>query len=307
MISDFSDAAVQTQDRLKDFLDLRSHLFSIAYRMLGSACDAEDMVQDCFLRWQRATELEIQSPRAFLVTIITRLCINYLQSSRRKREEYVGEWLPEPVLTGIHADPSRAVQVDESLCYAFLVLLERLNPAERAVFLLHEVFDYDYEEIAQILNYSEPNCRQILRRARQHLGEGRSRFDASVELRESLLRQFALAASSGDANGLVALLANDVVFHSDGGGKAQALLHSVQGADSVIQLLLNWFKKIEARGAKGVPAQINGQPAIFSYHDGRLFGVLTLEVVNGQISDIYVLTNPDKLTGLPSVLPQTIA
>lgn len=289
-------------DRLEQFLHQRSHLFSIAYRMLGTASDAEDMLQESFLRWQGATDTEIQSPRAFLVTIITRLCINHLQSTRVKREEYVGEWLPEPVVTGLNADPSQAVQVDESLCLAFLLLLERLTPAERAIFLLHEVFDYDYAEIAKILNYSDTNCRQILRRARQHLGEERPRFDACPQQRATLFRHFVQACASGDANGLVALLSNEVAFHSDGGGKAQALLRSVHGVISVAQLLLNWFKRSAPGRSTGQPVEINGQPGILSFRDGQLFSVVTVDVVDEHISHIYVITNPAKLAFVHSAL-----
>lgn len=298
---------LKNQDRLQQFLDLRSHLFSIAYRMLGSASDAEDMLQDCFLRWQRASDLEVQSSRAFLVTIITRLCINLLQSTRKKREEYVGEWLPEPVFTGANADPSRAIQVEESVGFAFLVLLERLTPPERAVFLLHEVFDYDYSDIGEVLDYSEPNCRQILRRARVHLGEQRSRFDACPREREKLFRQFISAATSGDADGLVALLSREVAFHSDGGGKAQALLQPVQGADSVARLLLNWFKKSITTTSQGQPVEVNGQPGIVGYHEGRPFSVVTADIVDGQIHNIYVVTNPEKLAGLHLPAPRNIA
>ncbi len=290
-----TDPAVRKQSRLEDFLEHRTHLFSIAYRMLGSVTDAEDILQEAFLRWQEVKDPGIQSPSAFLVTIVTRLCINQLQSSRRKRESYVGEWLPEPVVTGAGADPSLAIQVDESLCLAFLVLLERLTPVERAVFLLREVFDYDYPEIAQILSYTETNCRQILRRARQHLGEQRPRFDASLQERERLLRQFVQAASTGDATGLVALLSNDVVFHSDGGGKAQALLRTVSGARNVAQLVANWFQK-PIPGSKGKPAEINGQPGMLGYREGRLFNVLTVDIVDNRIAHLYVITNPEKLS-----------
>jgi len=170
-----------TKRRLELFHEHRSLLFSIAYRMLGTVADAEDMVQDTFLRWQRVSLDEVESPRAFLVTIISRLCISYLESARAQREEYVGEWLPEPVLTGSDADTSAATEIDESLSIGFLVLLERLTATERAVFLLREVFEYEYEEIAEITHLTEANCRQILRRARQHVTEGRPRFDPSPQ------------------------------------------------------------------------------------------------------------------------------
>ncbi|HVV45326.1 MAG TPA: sigma-70 family RNA polymerase sigma factor [Bryobacteraceae bacterium] len=187
--------AVRPQDpevpvRLAAFDQYRSLLFSVAYRMLGSIADAEDMLQETFIRWQQAADPEIQSPRAFLVTIISRLCINHLQSARVRREEYAGEWLPEPIVTGPDNDPSGMVRIDESLSMAFLVLLERLTPVERAVFLLREVFEYEYSEIAAALGLREANCRQILRRARQHVSTMRPRFKASPEKHGDLAERF---------------------------------------------------------------------------------------------------------------------
>ncbi len=176
------------QDRAETFHQYRGLLFSIAYRMLGSVADAEDMLQETFIRWQKSSAEDIQSARAFLVTITSRLCINHLQSARVQREEYVGQWLPEPLLTGPGSDPAETAQIDESVSMAFLVLLERLTPMERAVFLLREVFEYEFSEIAQTLGQKEANCRQILRRARQHVAEVRPRFDASREQREEMLK-----------------------------------------------------------------------------------------------------------------------
>ena len=216
----FPDPEIQI--RLATFDQYRSLLFSVAYRMLGSVADAEDMLQETFIRWQQAHDEEIRSPRAFLITIISRLCINHLQSARAQREEYVGQWLPEPIVTGPGSDPLEIVRIDESLSMAFLVMLERLTPVERAVFLLREVFAYEYAEIAAILSQSEANCRQILSRAKQHVGTMRPRFKTSQRKKRELLERFFKATSSGDMEGLVALLASDVVLHSDGGGKAAA-------------------------------------------------------------------------------------
>ena len=211
----------RAQSILDTFHEHRGLLFSIAYRMLGSSADAEDMVQETFIRWQQTSGVDIRSARAFLVTIISRLCINHLHSARVQREEYFGEWLPEPLVTSLmDTDSPELSRIDGSLSMAFLVLLERLNPVERAVFLLREVFDYEYSEIAEILGQSEANCRQILGRARQRVAEMRPRFDPSPQQRERLLHQFLKATSDGNLEGLVALLSSEVVLHSDGGGKA---------------------------------------------------------------------------------------
>src|SRR6266542_3091075 len=209
--------------RLATFNRYRSLLFSIAYRMLGSVADAEDMLQEAFIRWQQAPEEEIRSPRAFLVTIISRLCINQLQSARVQREEYVGQWLPEPIVTDPAADPLAMVRLDESLSMAFLVLLERLTPVERAVFLLREVFEYEYAEIAAALGLSEANCRQIFRRSREHVNATRPRFQASTKKQNDLLNRFLEAVGTADMDGLVALLSKDAVLYADGGGKAIAV------------------------------------------------------------------------------------
>ena len=190
-------------------------LFSIAYRMLGTVADAEDMLQDAFIRWQQAPRDEIRSPKAFLVTIVSRLCINHLQSARAQREEYVGQWLPEPVVTDAASDPTSALWAGESISMAFLVLLERLNPIERAVFLLREVFDYDYAAIAAAVGRTETNCRQILRRAREHVHAARPRFTPSARKQTDLLTRFVQAATNGDLDGLVALLASDAELHTE--------------------------------------------------------------------------------------------
>src|SRR5258708_6130399 len=212
--------------------------------MLGPVADGEDTLRETFIRWQATTVGEIDSPRAFLVTIISRLCINHLKSARVQREEYFREWLPEPLLTGPDGDPSATARVDESLSMAFLVLLERLTPAERAVFLLREVFDYEYAEIAETLALSAANCRQILRRARQHVAAIRPRFDVSPRQREELLQQFLQATSSGNLAGLVALLSDEVVLHADGGGRGPAVPNLIYGPDHVARALLGGMKKL---------------------------------------------------------------
>src|SRR5579864_7412068 len=292
---------LEPQNRAETFHQYRSLLFSIAYRMLGSVADAEDMLQETFIRWQKSSEEEIRSPRAFLVTIISRLCINHLQSARVQREEYVGQWLPEPILTGPRSDPSQASQLDESLSLAFLLLLERLTPMERAVFLLREVFDYEYSEIAQTLGQSEANCRQILARARKHVAEARPRFDASPQQSEQLLRRFLDASSNGDMDGLVALLSREVVFHSDGGGKAAAVPNLVYGPDNVARAILGGLKKLVPKNLVRRMAHINGQPGVVSYVDGRPFSIFTMDIADGLVRNIYVVTNPEKLAHLPEL------
>jgi RNA polymerase sigma-70 factor (ECF subfamily) len=288
-------------DRLAAFNRHRGLLFSVAYRMLGSVADAEDMLQETFIRWQQAADEEIRSPRAYLVTIVTRLCINQLQSARLQREEYVGEWLPEPLVTDPASDPLGMVKVDESLSMAFLFLLERLNPMERAVFLLREVFEYEYAEIAKVLGQTEANCRQILRRAKQHVGELRRRFDASATEHSDLLVRFLKASRSGDLQGLVDLLAGDVVLHTDGGGKAIALPNEVHGADTVARTILQRMANNVPKEASGRLAKINGDPGFVGYVNGKPFSAITLDVRGGRIQGIYIVTNPEKLARLPNL------
>jgi RNA polymerase sigma-70 factor (ECF subfamily) len=288
-------------ERLAAFDKYRGLLFSVAYRMLGSVADAEDMLQETFLRWQQAAGEEIRSPRAFLVTIITRLCINQLQSARVRREEYVGEWLPEPLVTDPQSDPLGAVKADESLSMAFLLLLERLTPMERAVFLLREVFEYEYAEIGKMLGQNEPNCRQMLRRAKQHVGDMRRRFDASARDRTALLQKFIGATRSGDMQGLVELLSSDVVLHTDGGGKAIALAREVRGARNVAATILERMGTTVPKNLVARLAQINGKPGLVSYLNGKPFSVLTVDFGDELVQTIYVVTNPEKLAHLPDL------
>src|SRR5258708_24435303 len=212
-------------DRLATVNEYRSLLFSIAYRMVGTVADSEDMLQDAFIRWQQAPRDEIRSPKAFLVTIVSRLRINHLQSARVQREEYVGQWLPDPIVTDAASDPTSAMWAGESISMAFLVLLERLTPIERAVFLLREVFDYDYAEISAAVGRTEANCRQILRRAKEHVHAARPRFIPSARKQTDLLARFVQAAANGDLDGLGALLPNYPVLPTDPGRKAPALPH----------------------------------------------------------------------------------
>jgi RNA polymerase sigma-70 factor (ECF subfamily) len=288
-------------DRLATFNQYRGLLFSVAYRMLGSVADAEDMLQETFIRWQEAGNDEVRSPRAFLVTVITRLSINQLQSARVRREEYVGEWLPEPLVTDPGSDPLGVLKVDESLSMAFLLLLERLNPMERAVFLLREVFEYEYAEIANVLGQSEANCRQILRRAKQHVGDMRRRFDASAREHEDLLKRFIQAVRKGELKGLVDLLSNNAALHSDGGGKAIALPNVIHGAEDVARIILDRMSTVTPKNLVVRLAQINGEPGFVSYLNGKPFSALTLDSGEGSITAIYIVTNPQKLAHLPDL------
>jgi RNA polymerase sigma-70 factor (ECF subfamily) len=288
-------------DRLATFSQHRGLLFSVAYRMLGSVADAEDMLQETFIRWQQAANDEVRSPRAFLVTVITRLCINQLQSARVRREEYVGEWLPEPLVTDPGSDPLGVLKVDESLSMAFLLLLERLTPMERAVFLLREVFEYEYEEIAKVLGENEANCRQILRRAKQHVGDMRRRFDASAREHDDLLKRFIQATRSGDMKGLVELLSSEVVLHTDGGGKAVALAKEVRGADKVAGTIIERMSTTLPKNLVARLARINGKPGLVSYLNGKPFSALTVDFRDGFAQAIYVVTNPEKLAHLPNL------
>jgi len=292
---------------LEIFRRHRSLLFSIAYRMIGTVGDAEDMVQETFVRWQSVSLAEIRSTRAFLVTVISRLCINHLHSARVQREEYVGEWLPEPLLTGPDGDPSAALELDESISMGFLVLLERLTPTERAVFLLREVFEYEYEDIAAITRLNESNCRQLLRRARQHVTDGRPRFDPSPQKRDELLERFLRATVSGDMDGLIALLSRDIVLQTDGGGKANALPKPIYGPANVARLLIMALKRFAPADVVIRRTQINGQPGILGYSDGIAQTALTLNIAQARIRNIYIVRNPEKLRRLPNLSTEFVS
>jgi RNA polymerase sigma-70 factor (TIGR02957 family) len=284
------------------FEELRPAAFAIAYRMLGSVSEAEDVVQEAFLRLHRMLREgeRVESPRAYLSTVVTRLCIDQLRSARARRERYVGEWLPEPLLASDEADPARHAEVADSLSLAFLVLLESLSPEQRAAFLLREVFDYPYDQIARIVGKSEDNTRQLVTRARRQVQEGRPRFEASRERREVLARRFFAAAVDGELEALEELLAHDVVLHGDGGGKAPALAHPVHGRAKVARTLLAWFRAAARIGGVSLQAaEVNGQPgALLLDPEGRLVTVLSVDVADGQVQAIRSIVNPDKLRHL---------
>ena len=284
-------------DQLLD--ELRPAAFAIAYRMLGSVAEAEDVVQEALLRVLRALEAgeRIESPRAYVATVATRLSIDQLRSARVRRETYVGEWLPEPLVTDPAGDPARQAEMADSLSLAFLVLLESLSPEQRAVLLLRDVFDYGYGEIAGIVGKSEDNTRQLAARARKHVEEGRPRFEASREQRDELARRFFAAAQEGDLGGLEALLAHDVVLHGDGGGKAPALARAVQGRTRVARTLMAWMKQgARIAGASMRPVEVNGQPgALLLDGEQRVISVMALDIADGRIQGVRSIVNPDKL------------
>jgi RNA polymerase sigma-70 factor (TIGR02957 family) len=285
--------------------DLRPTAFAIAYRMLGSVAEAEDVVQEALLRVHRALEAgeQIESPRAYLATVTTRLAIDSLRSARVRREQYVGEWLPEPLLTDTREDPASQVEMADSLSLALLVLLESLSPEQRAVLLLRDVFDYGYDEIARILDKSEANVRQLASRARSHVEQGRPRFQTSREQRDELARRFFAAVEQGDVAGLEALLAHDVQLTGDGGGKVPALSRPLRGRSRVARAVGAWMR-LAARvpGVSLRPVEVNGGPgALLLDADARLIGVWTLEITGGQIAGLNSIVNPDKLAHLGPV------
>jgi RNA polymerase sigma-70 factor (ECF subfamily) len=286
------------------YQELRPLLFSIAYRMVGSVSEAEDLVQEAFLRFHRAVAdgAEVESPKAYLATVTTRLAIDHLRSARVRRERYVGAWLPEPLVTDQRADAAAHAETADTLSLAFLVMLERLSPVQRAVFLLHEVFGYGYGEIAGLVGKSEDNCRQIAARARRHVEAGRPRFEASRRQREELARRFFAAVEQGDTEGLVGLLAADAVMYGDGGGKAPALAGPLHGAQRVARFLLGLARRGRAVGMGFQPAEINGHPGAIAYdRDGRLVSVLSLDITDDRVQTVRSIVNPDKLRHLGPV------
>jgi RNA polymerase sigma-70 factor (ECF subfamily) len=276
--------------------ELRPLLFSIAYRMLGRVAEAEDVVQDAFVRYQQALgegNVAIASPKAYLSTVTTRLAIDHLRSARVRREQYVGEWMPEPLVTD---DGVRRVDDADSLSLAFLLLLERLTPTERAVFLLHDVFDYGYDEVSEIVGKSEANCRQLAVRARRHVDQNRPRFEASQRRRDELAARFFEAISQGDMEGLVSLLAADVEVHGDGGGMSPSWPGPIYGRDRVSRLLIGIGGQTRELGLTLHPTEINGQPGARLFdREGRLVNVLSLEIAGGVVQTVRSIINPEKL------------
>jgi RNA polymerase sigma-70 factor (ECF subfamily) len=291
------------RERLLD--GLRPVAFAIAYRMLGSVAEAEDVVQEALLQVHQALEAgeQIASPRALVATVTTRRAIDVLRSARVRREQYVGEWLPEPIITDGHDDPARHVEMADSLSLAMLVLLERLSPEQRAVLLLHEVFDYGYREIAAIIGKSQDNVRQLASRARRHVQQRRPRFQTTRQQRDELARRFLEAVEHGDLSGLEALLVHDVELTGDGGGKVPALARTLRGRSRVARALIDWARlAARAPGGSLRPVEVNGGPgALYLDAQQRLIAVVAIEVADDQVTSIHAILNPDKLTRLGPV------
>ena len=282
------------------FTEYRPLMFSIAYRMTGSVSDAEDIVQEAFLRASKAPvgqDGDVESPKACLATITTRLAIDHLRSARVRRESYVGTWLPEPLIGNGEPDPAELAETSDSLSMAFLVLLESLAPAERAVFLLREVFGYDYKEIAGTTGKTEAACRQIFTRARRHIEEGRPRFETSRAEGEQLTSLFLAAASGGDMTSLLERLAPDVVFYGDSGGRGETtFIAPVFGRDQVAEVVRTQLERTLELGASLRPTWVNGQPGVLACDaDGALIAVIAFDVLDGQVQAIRTVANPEKL------------
>ncbi|EAP98204.1 putative sigma factor [Janibacter sp. HTCC2649] len=273
------------------FTTHRSLLFTVAYEMLGSAADAEDVVQDAWLKWDAVDQREVRDPRAFLVRVVSRTALDRLRTVSRRREDYVGPWLPEPLVTA--RDVAEDVELADSVSIAMMLVLETLTPTERAVFVLREVFGLDYDELAEAVDKSPASVRQIAHRARSHVAARRPRGDVEPGQARGVFEAFQRAVTTGDLQGLVDVLAPDVVMLGDGGGIKQALAHPVLGADKVSRLLLGGFSRFGAITFS--PVDINGRPALIVHLDGEVDSILTVEVEDGLITGVYAVRNPEKL------------
>jgi len=291
-------------DLEQTFRDLRPYAFAIAYRMLGSVSEAEDVVQDAFLRLGQANDREIASPKAYVATVTTRLAIDALRSAKARRESYVGPWLPEPLLEGEADTVGATTETADSLSMAFLVVLETLTPLERAVFLLHDVFSFEYYEIATVVDKSATNCRQIASRARRRVHDDKPRFAPSREQHDRLAERFFAACQGMDMNGLVELLAGDAVLYGDGGSKGTGINRPIYGRDNVVKMLGAWFRQAARLGIRVESVRVNGQPgAKFLDLQGRLINVISLDIVEGTIQAVRSVINPDKLGHLAPLSP----
>lgn len=283
-----------TQDRLSEFERHRPRLFGVAYRMLGSRADAEDVLQDAYLRWHRGAADELRSPEAWLVTIVTRLCIDRLRAVRAEREQYVGPWLPEPLIGDAAPAADAQAELSSSLSIAFLVVLEQLAPDERAAFLLHDVFDTEYAEIAQILGKSEAACRQIVSRARKRVRGQRPRAQVSEAARRAVLERFAYAIQMNDKAALLDMIAEGASWSSDGGGKARAALKVIRGRERVALFALGVLGR-QADQLEFDMISVNREPALAVHAEGKLLSVITVRTDGARILDVYAVLNPNKL------------
>jgi len=283
---------------IETFNTHRSLLFGIAYRMLGRVSEAEDMVQETWLRWQKQDAGEIRSPKAWLVSAVTRLCIDQLRSARREREQYYGVWLPEPLMPATtDAVPDAATELADSLSMAFMLMLESLGPAERAVFLLREVFGYEYADVAAIVGKGEANCRQIVRRAKAELQAHTQPSEPPTEQARQLVEAFIAASASGDVKSVLALLAEEPTIYSDGGGKVKAVGHPIQGSDFVSRFLVGVWPRFLVQMDRQM-VDINGSPGLIMRSHGRIHYAFSFEIADGRVRNIYIISNPDKLRHL---------
>jgi len=290
-------AVTEIMDAPDTFNAHRPRLFGIAYRMLGSRADAEDILQETYIRWIESKPSEVRSTEAWLVTVVTRLCIDRLRSAKTEREAYIGPWLPEPLLSSEPSSPDRAAEFASDISIAFLTILERLAPEERAAFLLHEVFDFEYPEIAQTIGKSPAACRQIVHRARQRVREQRPRFAVSRDAHAGLLQKFIEAVSTGTREQIVNLLADGVRVTTDGGGKVPSVRRILHGSDPVARFYAGVGRKYGERLSYRV-AEINGEPGLLRYFDGKLESVQSLVSDGTRVLDIYIVRNPEKLKEL---------
>jgi RNA polymerase sigma-70 factor (ECF subfamily) len=281
-------------DSVQVFEPHRRYLVGVAYRMLGSLAEAEDTVQDAFVRWQSTDRSQVREPRAFLTQVVARLALDRLKSAQARREQYVGTWLPEPIVE----PPTSAASVAEDLSMALLLTLERLSPLERAAFLLHDVFDMDYAAVAKVLERSEVACRQLVARAREHVRSQRARFEPSPDAETRLVSAFLSAAATGDVTALANTLADDAVFYSDGGGKRRAALNPIFGRDRIVRFLVGVRRKDFGKASVERTARINGMPGVVIRHIDGGAATLAFDVRDGRIAAIYMVSNPDKLRHL---------
>jgi RNA polymerase sigma-70 factor (ECF subfamily) len=290
-------AAAYPARRAEVFEELRRRLFGIAYRMIGTTADAEDIVQEVYLRWHQANADEIRSAEAWLVSVVTRLSIDKLRKASVEREKYVGPWLPEPLIASTSPNPEEELETASDLSMAYMVLLERLTPVERAAFLLHDVFDCAYPLIANILRKSEAACRQVVHRARQRVRSDRPRFKATDAARRSLINQFMAAADAGDDVTLLSLFAKDATLTSDGGGVVPAARKVVHGRSRIARLYLHLAKKLGSRLRKEI-LTINGEPRLVMYLDRSPLATVSFETDGDSITALYTILNPQKLHAL---------
>lgn len=291
------------QDTVDDAFEAhRSHLMAIAYRMTGSVADAEDIVQDAYLRWRRSDRALVRQPRAFLSKTVTRLCIDLLESAKSRREHYVGPWLPEPVLGERAMAAEDVTELAQDVSMALMMALERLSPSERAAFLLHDVFDAEYAEVAETLGRSEPACRQLVSRARAHVKAARPRYSPSADEHARVVRAFGSAILTGDIDALRAVLAEDAVLYPDGGGRVPSALRPIHGADRVARFVFGVMRKFPlGPQAKVLETMVNGAPGFFIEDEGRAVQTIAFDVEKGRITAMYIVRNPDKLARLGRV------